>query len=74
MWLWCRQAAVAPIQPLGWELLYATDVALKKQKTKTKDVGAEGMTKCYRPTWLRDYHKEVQMHDTFLLLGSNVIY
>ena len=26
-----RLAAVAPIRPLAWELLYATDVALKKQ-------------------------------------------
>ena len=22
-WLWCRPAAVAPIQPLAWELAYA---------------------------------------------------
>ena len=30
LWLWHRPAAVAPIQPLAWELLYATGVALKK--------------------------------------------
>ena len=29
LWLWCRPAAVAPIQPLAWEPLYATGVALK---------------------------------------------
>ena len=34
LWLWCRLAATAPIQPLAWEPPYATDVALKKQKTK----------------------------------------
>ena len=30
----CRLAAIAPIQPLSWELTYATDVALKKKKKK----------------------------------------
>ena len=29
LWLWCRPAAAAPIQPLAWELPYAT--ALKKK-------------------------------------------
>ena len=32
--LWCRLAAVAPIQPLAWELPYAAGAALKKQKKK----------------------------------------
>ena len=31
LWLWCRPAASAPIQPPPWELPYAEDVALKKQ-------------------------------------------
>ena len=30
LWLWYRPAAVAPIQPLAWELPYAMVVALKK--------------------------------------------
>ena len=30
-WLWRRSAAAAPIQPLAWELPYATGAALKKQ-------------------------------------------
>ena len=34
LWLWHRQAAVAPIQPLAWEHPYATGVALKRQKKK----------------------------------------
>ena len=29
LWLWCRLAAAAAIQPLAWELAYATSVALK---------------------------------------------
>ena len=32
LWLWCRPAARAPIQPLAWELPYAMCVALKKIK------------------------------------------
>ena len=34
-WLWHRLAAAAPIQPLAWELPYATGVALKS-KNKIK--------------------------------------
>ena len=32
LWLWCSLAAVALIQFLAWELLYATDVVLKSKK------------------------------------------
>ena len=32
--LWCRPAAVALIQLLGWELPHATSMALKKKKKK----------------------------------------
>ena len=35
LWLWCRLAAAALIQPLAWELLYATGVAIKKQSKIT---------------------------------------
>ena len=31
--LWRRPAATALIRPLAWELPYATDAALKRQKT-----------------------------------------
>ena len=34
LWLWCRLAAVAPIQPLAWELPYATGVAIKRKNKK----------------------------------------
>ena len=33
LWLWCSLATAALIQPLAWELLYAS-VALKKKKKK----------------------------------------
>ena len=36
LWLWCRQAVMAPIWTLAWELPYATCVALKRQKEKKK--------------------------------------
>ena len=32
LWLWCRLAAAAPIQPLAWEPPYAVGAALKKKK------------------------------------------
>ena len=38
--LWRRQAAVAPIRPLAWELPCATHVALQS-KQKKKGVGGE---------------------------------
>ena len=34
LWLWCRQAATAPIRSLAWELPYATGAALKSKKKK----------------------------------------
>ena len=36
LWLRHRPAAVAPIQPLAWELPYALCVALKSKKGKKK--------------------------------------
>ena len=42
MWLWCRLAAVALIQPLAWELPYATGAALKKQKIKYMEKNSPG--------------------------------
>ena len=36
LWLWCRLAATAMIQPLAWEPPYAVGVALKRKKTKKK--------------------------------------
>ena len=34
LWLWCRPAATAPIQPLAWELPHASGAALKRKKKK----------------------------------------
>ena len=39
LWLCCRQAAVAPIQPLAWALPCAAGVALKKRKKERKESG-----------------------------------
>ena len=33
-WMWCRPAAAAPVQPLAWELPYATNAVLKRPKKK----------------------------------------
>ena len=35
LWLWYRLAAVALIQPLAWELPYASGVAIEKAKKTT---------------------------------------
>ena len=34
LWLWCRSAAAALIQPLAWDPPYAIGAALKSQKAK----------------------------------------
>ena len=34
LWLWCRPAAIAPIQQLAWEFPYAIGVTLKRKKKK----------------------------------------
>ena len=42
LWLWCRPAATAPIQPLAWEPPYAAgaakEIAEIQKKKKKKDV------------------------------------
>ena len=35
LWLWCRSATAALIQPLAWERTYAAGAALKKKKKDT---------------------------------------
>ena len=37
LWLWYRQAAIAPIRPLAWEPPYAEGLAQKRQKKKEKE-------------------------------------
>ena len=32
LWLWCKPAAAAPIQPLAWVILYVVGMALKSKK------------------------------------------
>ena len=44
VWLWCRPAATAPVQPLAWEPPHAACAALKRQKDKKKYVVLYGKT------------------------------
>ena len=37
LWLWCRSAALAPIQPLAWELPCVPGVALKRKRERRKE-------------------------------------
>ena len=46
LWLWCKLAAVAPIQPLAWEFPYAMGAALKK-KGKKKEGRKINYSDCY---------------------------
>ena len=48
LWLWCRQAATAPIRPLAWEPPYATGAALERQK-KTKQNKTAKKEHSYNP-------------------------
>ena len=58
LWLWCRPAAGALIQPLVWELTYALDVALKRKKKELNRTGCrqvsalEGWRLAIRPAAL----------------------
>ena len=40
LWLWCRPAATARIQPLAWEIPYAVGTALKRKKKKKKNTNS----------------------------------
>ena len=37
LWLWCRLAAIVPIQPPAWEHQYAMGVALKSKNKQNKN-------------------------------------
>ena len=41
LWLWCRPAVAALIQPLAWELPYVMGVALKRKKKKKTSTECE---------------------------------
>ena len=51
LWLWCRPAAAAPIQPLAWELPYAMRCSPKKKKTNNKTL-LSGLTEHPPPKFL----------------------
>ena len=42
LWLWCRLAAIALIQPVAWEPPHAMGAALKRQKKKKEPVVEAG--------------------------------
>ena len=43
LWLWCRLAAAAPIQPLAWELPHAACAAIKRKTKNKKNPLTNGM-------------------------------
>ena len=48
LWLWHRLVATAPIRPLGWELPYASGVALEKKGKKAKQTKKEVQVSSYK--------------------------
>ena len=48
LWLWCRPAAIGPIQPLALELPYALGAALKKKK-KAEGILESGLILLFYP-------------------------
>ena len=38
LWLWCRLAALAPIQPLAWEFPWVAGSALKNKSRERETV------------------------------------
>jgi len=55
LWLWCRLADAAPIQPLAWKLPYAMDMGLKGKKKKSPFY----FTLIFNFFWLSPQHAEV---------------
>jgi len=51
LWLWCRLAAEAPIQPLAWERPYAAGTALKRTTAKK---GTYSMGTVSAAAWVKD--------------------
>ena len=65
LWLLCRPAAVAPIQPQDWEPPYAMGVALKRQKNQKKKNAGEDVEKressytvCGKVNWYNHHGKQ----------------
>ena len=54
LWLWCRPAATAPIQPLAWEPPYAMRMALKRQEIKYGTNEPIYTTETNSQTWRAD--------------------
>ena len=64
LWLWCRQAAVAPVGPLAWEPPYALSAALKRKKKKKQPQNQKTKTK--PKTYMYMYFKYVLKNRKYL--------
>ena len=68
LWLWQRPAAAALIQPLSWELSYATHEALKsKENNRPNQENAFSRYNFYMNFY---YSHNYWPHDTFMLSKS----
>ena len=70
LWLWCRQAAIAPIRPLAWEAPYALGAALKKkERKKMYGMNIHGPYFLATPTAYRNSRGRDQTHATAVTLN-----
>ena len=76
LWLWCRPAATAPIQPRAWKPPYATGVALKIKKEKEKKKSSISIS-IFSQLWVKDEEKSHYMdpktQDTMAFKGVEVL-
>ena len=54
LWLWCRPAAIAPVQPLAWEPPYVTTSAGLKRQQTNKQTNKNPLINCL-VSWALEY-------------------
>ena len=54
LWLWCRPAAVALIEPLAWELLYGAGIPKKEKKKKMTEKEARAKVGVFKASTSRN--------------------
>ena len=75
LWLWCSPAAIAPIEPLAWELPYAVGLALGEKKKslvllfKIPYIMERSFVNGYTSVWVFQWYS-LKLMSVFYGLGS----
>ena len=73
LWLWCGPVAGAPIHSLVWELLYATGVALKRQKNKKLSFRIFLITRFFKLFSCQSFNKtHTEKHTYYCLIQTDL--